>query len=1323
MTETVELAAAYVQLIPSLKGVEDQITRALGGSSATDKAARALGERIGKIVSGTVTKSLDLGKRLATAVRSGAESLQILGLYAKDAVAATIKELAPIGRAIQSIAKRAKSAAATAAKELAPIGRAIQSIAKVVTGPLTSAWKSISETSGKASQAMRDALGRASSSASEFASSLRGKITAAASQAAAPLVGLGKKVGGAIGAAAQNVGAKLAPIASAVSGFTSKAASAIGGAISSAAGAAGRIVGAWTPVGGMIAKGLTSAVSSATSAVSSGVGKIGGVIGSALSSGASTAISVASRVGSSIGNALSGAIKTGVNAAGLAIAGLGATIAANLGGAISRADLLNNFPKVMENIGFSSEEAAEQIKRISDSLDGLPTSTDALVATAKGLAPLTGDLTSATDVALALNNALLGGGASATLAENAMEQYRQMLSTGTVDMAAWRSMVSAMPGQMDQLAKSILGAEATSTSLYEAMRDGNVSFEDFNAALVTLNTEGYDGLASFSEQAQTATAGIGTAMTNVGNRIKKAIATVIEAIGVDAISGKINELTSGITGWGNKIAEIITGLKDKGAEGIQGIIGPFSGLAPVIGGLVGLLGPLASQIPLIGGAFSGLTGPVGLVLGLFTSMWSQSEVLQSAVGGAFTNLGAIFQAIGPVVSALTTAFSSIAGVLGDALGQAIATIMPGLTQIAQTIFPVLAQTITNLTPVMTGLADTVGQALVTALSAVMPALTQMADAVFPVLGQVISALAPVFAQLVGLVANVFAQVIQILAPILAQLAQTLMPVILQVVQALIPPITQVIEALMPVVQQVLPILGQILGTLATVLGNIIAAVLPPLAAVLGTVISVLASLISTIATGALPIFNVFATVVDWAIRAVGAVFMWWWTSAVSPVLGWVNEKLTSFKDFLDTTVKPAVENAVQAMGDGFTTFKDTVKTAMDKIKEVSAKPINFVINTVYRDGIKKAFDTIAEKIGLDTRLPTVSPIPGYASGGVLPGYTPRRDVYHFTSNDGGGRIALSGGEAIMVPEWTRAVGGPRMVHAMNDAARRGRSLPLGDRGYQRFAEGGIWERVSQAVSGTVSSVASWVADTAEAAVQIISDPAGAVLNLIRTPVDALVQQIPGTGIVHDIAAAVPGMIIDGIQDFLTAATATLSASDLVTQARLAIGTPYVWGGVSVPGGVDCSGLVVWALRQMGINVPRHTAASFQANSTPVASPVPGDLIFWGNPADHVAIASGNGMMIEAPTFGMKVRETPIYGAVTYGRFSYDNGGWLQPGLSVVENATGKPEPVFTNSQWDIFKNKRNALPEMIEIRIGERAFRTYAEEIADGRIVYASRED
>lgn len=59
----------------------------------------------------------------------------------------------------------------------------------------------------------------------------------------------------------------------------------------------------------------------------------------------------------------------------------------------------------------------------------------------------------------------------------------------------------------------------------------------------------------------------------------------------------------------------------------------------------------------------------------------------------------------------------------------------------------------------------------------------------------------------------------------------------------------------------------------------------------------------------------------------------------------------------------------------------------------------------------------------------------FAAGGVLPGYTPGRDPHLFVSQTGL-KIGLSGGEAVMRPEWTRAVG-PAYVAQANAAARQG----------------------------------------------------------------------------------------------------------------------------------------------------------------------------------------------------------------------------------------------------------------------------------------------
>ena len=239
------------------------------------------------------------------------------------------------------------------------------------------------------------------------------------------------------------------------------------------------------------------------------------------------------------------------------------TIGSSISSAVSRADQMNNFPKVMKNLGYSSEDAAKSIKKISDSLDGLPTTSSAMTSMVQQLAPLTSNLDEATTISLAFNNAMLAGGASTMEQENALAQYTQMLSAGTVDMAAWRSIQAAMPGQLNQVAEAMMGAGHNANDLYEAMKDGTYSFDDFNKAIVDLNENGFGQYASFAQQAKDATQGIGTAIENVKNRVAKAVQKVVEAFGVENIAGAINTFSSQFGKIGDAAANMVTFTKDQ----------------------------------------------------------------------------------------------------------------------------------------------------------------------------------------------------------------------------------------------------------------------------------------------------------------------------------------------------------------------------------------------------------------------------------------------------------------------------------------------------------------------------------------------------------------------------------------------------------------------------------------------------------------------------------------------------------------------------------------------------------------------------------------
>ena len=291
-------------------------------------------------------------------------------------------------------------------------------------------------------------------------------------------------------------------------------------------------------------------------------------------------------------------------AANLFTKGMGA-LRSSMGAAVKRLDTMKNFPILMESLGYNSQDAAKSIQKISDNLDGLPTSTDAIVGMVQQLAPLTKSLDEATDISLAMNNALLAGGKATNVQENAMQQYTRMLSAGAVDMRGWRSMVNAMPGQLNQVSKAMLGSKASTNDLYEALKDGTVSFDDFNKTVMKLNDQGLPGMKSFEEQARAATGGIGTAVQNLKNRIAKGLADILEGIGRDRISTFINNLSStiknglsGLSDFAGKAADVVFPILEKLVQNLPKIAAAVTALTGLkfAGNFVGTLATFGTNI-------------------------------------------------------------------------------------------------------------------------------------------------------------------------------------------------------------------------------------------------------------------------------------------------------------------------------------------------------------------------------------------------------------------------------------------------------------------------------------------------------------------------------------------------------------------------------------------------------------------------------------------------------------------------------------------------------------------------------------------------------
>jgi tape measure domain-containing protein len=335
-------------------------------------------------------------------------------------------------------------------------------------------------------------------------------------------------------------------------------------------------------------------------------------------------------------------------------------ISGSIASAVNRVDTIANFPKIMQSVGYSADDARATIERLSSGIDGLPTSLDAIVGSVQKIAPVSGSLATATDVALAFNNALLAGGKSQEIMNSAFEQYSQMLSTGRVDMQSWKILAQAMPGQLNQIAKALLGANANQADLYKAMQSGAITFDQFNNAIVSLNNEGLPGYASFAEQARISTESIGTAWTNVQNRINKAVAKIIDHIGQANIAGAINDFSSSFSGIADTVityldpvistvGSFMDQLQNNGA--IASFGDALNALKDVFDSTIGLIGDLITTFTGLDSSEDASRSAADLLKSAVDGVKSAIELARDAVQGLRDNL----TVVAPVIVAVATA--------------------------------------------------------------------------------------------------------------------------------------------------------------------------------------------------------------------------------------------------------------------------------------------------------------------------------------------------------------------------------------------------------------------------------------------------------------------------------------------------------------------------------------------------------------------------------------------------------------------------------------------------------------------------------------------
>ncbi|MGH3584718.1 MAG: hypothetical protein ACRDQ0_00180 [Pseudonocardia sp.] len=470
-----------------------------------------------------------------------------------------------------------------------------------------------------------------------------------------------------------------------------------------------------------------------------------------------------------------------------------------------------------------------------------------------------------------------------------------------------------------------------------------------------------------------------------------------------------------------------------------------------------------------------------------------------------------------------------------------------------------------------------------------------------------------------------------------------------------------------------------------------------------------------------PAFNFFKG----GIQLIGDKAKWLWDKVISPVFGWIGDK---GKWLWDKALKPAfdwIKKGIKGVGDSFDSAKNFIKKAWDKIQDIAKKPVKFIIDKVYNGGIVPTWNKIASVFGANPikKMQTE----GWARGGVLPGTSSYRQ-----GDDQ--LVPMRRGEGVYVSEAMRNPFERARLHAVNAAAMRGKSLaPYQGQG---FAKGGIFDWVKGAASKTVDFAKTgvgWLKDGMKAS-------AKAGLNAVVKP---LLDKIAGSkSLYRDMVTRIPKKMISSIVDFSGKADKKLGAAGIggggfkngLKWARTQNGKPYQWGGNGNPSW-DCSGLVSAIESVIRGEKPhrRWATGAFSGKTAPSGWQLGGKSPYMiGITNSGVGHTAGtiNGVNVESRggdgvVIGSSARSYKD-GLFTH-RYAYkgkyDSGGYLQPGLNLAYNGTGRPEPVFTSQQANALMGS-GAAPgalsldgQQMQLVLDDgRAFNAHIETLADGRI-------
>ncbi|WP_436664601.1 NlpC/P60 family protein [Lactiplantibacillus plantarum] len=278
-------------------------------------------------------------------------------------------------------------------------------------------------------------------------------------------------------------------------------------------------------------------------------------------------------------------------------------------------------------------------------------------------------------------------------------------------------------------------------------------------------------------------------------------------------------------------------------------------------------------------------------------------------------------------------------------------------------------------------------------------------------------------------------------------------------------------------------------------------------------------------------------------------------------------------------------------------------------------------------------------------------------------------------NDGNDSPQTGNKEMVMLPNGDSGIVQGRNTKMMLPAGTEvlnasETAMLMSMQGVTKYAKGtGIFGDILNSVTSGISGVTNWVGKKVgslekffKTATNIIAHPIKSLENLFSWSSKGIsgVMSNIGHGLFNGVEKQAKtwwSTLWGGVNDSLGSGTGS-NSSLVKAMEKYGSTNKYVWGAAG-PSAFDCSGLVEYTLKKMGISFPRTSGEQYKA-SKHVSDPKPGDLAFFGpGGSEHVGVYIGGGKMYSAENEHDGMGISSVHGG-GYGKFA---GYGRVPGLS------------------------------------------------------------